>query len=247
MLLILFLLAALAGAEEEAPPSAIDKLPGCLKPGASGTFTQGPVEGRLKGTLAYRVEAGGAANTVWVCTDFTTADVGPLTFRYRLKALLDAKTRRFTSFTWEVGGSDPEVFHLLARLAPDPDRPGKWRHERFRYREGGEARVTKSRPKLPASFALDLLEPFCAGLATAGEEAASEASALAILTVERGRILRQPVKFKALGVGKMEISGVEVPCRILTRTKGDDRSTIYLRKSDLMPLRYGVTRMKEPR
>jgi len=244
MLLILFLLPALAGAEEESAPTALSKLPGCLKPGSKGVFTQGPVQGRLKGTLKYRVEAGDDDSTVLVLSEFATADLGQLTFRYRLKALLDAKTRRFTSFTYEVGGSDPEVFYLFAKFAPDPARPGKWLHEKFRYRENGERRVTKSRPKLPAHFTLDLLEPFCGALATVDD---AGSLSLNILTVERGRILRKPVKLKVLGEGEMEISGVDVPCRILTRTKGDDRSTIYLRKSDLMPLRYGVTRIKEQR
>jgi hypothetical protein len=241
--LLLLLLPALAFAEEEPAPDPVAGLPGCLKPGATGVFTQGPVEGRLRGTLTYKVEAGEAAGTVRVLSDFATADLGPLTFRYRLRAVLDAKARRFTSFTYELGGSDPKKFHLLSRLGPDPDREGRWLHERFRYREGGEATVTKNRPKLPPSFALDLLEPFCAGLEAASEDGTSS---LRILTVERGRVLRQPAEYKLLGKGKMEISGVSVPCRILTRVRGDDRDTVYLRTSDLMPLRHGTTRMKEP-
>ena len=137
----------------------------------------------------------------------------------------------------------PKRFHLLSRLGPDPDREGRWLHERFRYREDGEARITKSRPKLPASFALDILEPFCTGLATMSEDGSSS---LRILTVERGRVLRKSVEYRSLGEGQMEISGEEVPCRILIRVQGDDRTTVYLRRSDLMPLRHGTTRMKEP-
>ncbi len=244
-LLLLLLASTVALAEEEPEPAAdpVATLPGCLKPGARGVFTQGPVTGRLKGTLLYRVEAGDVAGTVRVLADFATADLGPLTFRYRLKAVLDAKSRRFTSFTYEVGGKDPERFHLLSRLRPDADRPGKWLHERFRYRENGDARVTKSRPKLPAHFVLDILEPFCTGIGTDSE---AGSSSLRILTVERGRVLRKPVEYRPLGEGKMEISGEEVPCRILIRVQGDDRTTVYLRTSDLMPLRHGTTRMKEP-
>ena len=240
-LLLAFVFAAVAMAEEEQAPSAIEKLPGCLRPGATGTFVQGPVEGRLKGTLEYRVVATEVADAVRIETAFHTADLGPLTFRYRLKATLDAKVRRFTDFSYEVAGSDPKKYLLVARLRPDPDRAGKWLHEKFRYGPDGEARVTKSRPKLPEQFTLDLLEPFTVGLFEQEEE---ETASVTILTVLRGRLLRQPVIFRSLGAGKMEISGVDVPCRILTRTKGEDRSTIYLRKSDLLPVRYGATEFK---
>jgi hypothetical protein len=237
LLLLLLLFPAVAGAEEE-EEEAIGKLPGCLRPGAAGTFSQGPGEGRLRGTLEYRVVATDIAGTVRIESAFSTADLGPLTTRYRLSALLDARARRFSSFTYEVGGSDPKVFRLLARLGPDPDRAGGFLHEKFRYDAAGEARVTKSRPKLPAAFTLDLLAPFTVGLAEPAEDGSTS---LTVFTVERGRVLREPVVLRPMGAGKMEISGVDVPCRILVRVKGDDRSAIYLRESDFMPLRYGTT------
>lgn len=242
VLLILLLLPAVSMGEENAAPDLVAKLPACLRPGAKGVFIQDVEEDRLKGTLTYRVEKGAAEQTVLVATEFETADLGPLTFRYRLRAVLDAKTRTFTSFTYEIAGQDPNAFRLRARFGPDPAHPGKTLHERFKYQENGEAKVTKTRPRLPTSWCPDLLEPFCVEL---GNLLADGAWRMRLFTVERGRVLRGTVEIMPLGEGKMEISGVDVLCRILRRTKGDGSSTVYLRKSNALPVRYGATKLKE--
>jgi hypothetical protein len=240
LLFVLLLAPASGRAQEEADP--LSTLPRSLRPGVRGVFTQEAVEGRLKGTLAYRVEKGAEKDTVRILTEFATADLGPLTFRYRLNAVLEAKSRKFTSFTYEIAGSDPNAFRLRSRFGPDPQRPGKVLHERFDVRENGETRVKKTRPKLRGVFVPDLLEPFCTAL---GVLFANGVRNLQIFTVERGRVLKTPVGLLGLGNGKMQISGTEVPCRILRRTKGDRRTTVYLRKSDDLPLRYGATQLKE--
>jgi hypothetical protein len=240
LLLPLLLAPGLGRAQED--PDPVSTLPRSLRPGVKGVFTQEAVEGRLKGTLNYEVTAGPRKDTVLVHAAFTTADLGPLTSRYRLKAVLAAKTRKFTSFTWEIAGQDADAFRLRSRFGPDPDRPGKVLHERFDVRENGEVKVKKSRPKLPGVFVLDLLEPFCAEL---GTRFADGGMRLRIFTVERGRLLKTGVELRELGQGKMHVSGADVACRILKRTRGDSSTTIYLRKSDDLPLRYGATKLKE--
>ncbi len=240
LLLLLFPITVLG--QEAAPEDPLAGLPGALRPGAKATFTQGATDDRLKGRLSFAVTKGAEAGTVVVAADFATADQGPLTFRSRLKAVLDAKARRIVSFTCEVGGKDPESLRVTARLLPDPDREGKWIHERIRYDSRGEPKVKKTRLTITEGTTLDLLEPFTAGLVSFSEDGTGS---LRMLTVETGRLLSKPVGYRALGEGEMEISGETIPCRILMRTSGEREETVYLRTSDLMPVRYGSTRLEQ--
>ena len=228
------------------PTIAGGELPKALRPGASAVFTRKADGETLGGAVRFRVEEG-EEGTVRLIREYDTGDVGPLTFRDRLTALLDVETRRVRSFVYEGAGGKADLL-LLSRMGPDPEREGRFLHERFKYdAEGGRKRV-RTRLKLDEAFVPDLLEPFLAGLT---DIPAGEKRSFRLLTVTRGRLIKKPVDYRALGEGKMELDDdIVVPCRILNRTRSDESQLIYLRAADGMPLSFGplrITVKEEPR
>lgn len=241
--LLLGIAAVLPATAEEDPPPA---LPGSLVAGASATFRREADGETLGGTVRFRVEAA-EEGTVRLIREYETGDVGPLTFRDRLTAVLEIRTRRVRSFVYEGAGGKGEL-ELLTRMGPDPEREGRFLHERFKYDGEGEPTRVRTRLKLDEPFVPDLLEPFLAALldVPAGEE-----RSVRLLTVARGRLIEKPVTYRALGEGKMELGeDVVVPCRILKRTRLEVKTTVYLRAEDGMPLSFGPLKLKpkeEPR
>lgn len=233
--LLLLLLALVARADEEkpeAPKAAPPKdPPGCLRPGAKATYRRAAGEGHLRGTVDYAVEAGDQADTVRIVWNFRTDTTGPLAVRERLVAVLDVKAGRLLSFVFEAGTTGD--LRLAARLAPDPKKEGRWRHERFKYsRPGDEPVATKRYPKiLDGRWSPERIEPFLA--------AVPGTDSIALMDALTGRISKSTATYAELGKGEKLLGEESVPSVIISRKRGGSMSLVYLRAADRMLLAGG--------
>lgn len=239
LLALLIVLPHVWAEEDDAPEPA---LPGALTPGAAADYRQAQRGDRLSGTVKYRVEPGEDESTIRLHHVYATADLGPLTYRSHLVAVLDVAGRKLLSFTYRGRSGTGEVLRLLARLDPDDSRPGRLVHRRLRYSEKGEPKETRKVVKAEGLWVPDLLEPFVLGLLDFSKAQQS----VRVMDVLTGRISTVPVKYSAVGEGEMTALGGKVACRIFARIRKDERTMVYCRKSDLLPVRHGPAGISLP-
>ena len=242
--LTLLLLLAPAAAQEPPPPEPdhVAKLPAALRPGASAVFDRKAGGGKLAATVRFRTEADAEKPKarVRLVLESATADLGPLTTKDRLTAVLDAETKRIRSFVYEVGGKTAPL-RVVSDLGPDPEREGGLVFHRYTYaKDRPEPRKARSRLRPEGLWTPDLLEPFLIGLL---EPTAEKPADLPIVTVEKGRLLRTSARYVLLGDGSMDLDGEKTPCRILRRTRAREKGTVYVRASDSMPFRHDPARL----
>jgi len=240
LLLLVLLLPFVAVAEEEekkAPAKdPVKALPKCLQPGVTAVYDRAASGKTLAGTVTYRIEADARPGSVKITLDYDTGDRGVLTFRDRLTARLNAKSKRLV-FEYAVGAMKDDPLLTASRLVVQIDKKLMERliHERLTYGKKGEKpRVKRTRVKVKGAWVPELLEPFLAPLHYRSEK---QPFTLKLMSVLTGTIGRKAVQYRPLGEGSMRIGEKSVDCRILSRVRGDDRSLLYLRKSDSLPLK----------
>ena len=244
-LLVLLLLLPFAAAAEEKEKKALPKdpvkaLPKCLQPGVTAVYDRAAVGKTLSGTVTYRTEAGTAPWSVKITLEYDTGDRGPLTFRDRVVAHLDAKSKGLT-FEYAVGAKKADPLLTASRLVLDIDIKGREYlvHHRLTYgKKGEEPRVKRTRVKPQGVWTPDLLEPFLAPL---HDRSQKERFSLILMTTLTGTIGRKPAHYRRIGEGSMRIGEKDVACRILSRVRGDEKSMLYLRKSDSLPLKAAAS------
>jgi len=222
-------------------------LPKGFGPGLRVEFARAGTGDRLRGTVVVVVEPGETKETVRVVREYRTETTGPLAMRDRLVAVVDRTSRRVLSFTYRVGKPDEELL-LAARCGPDPERDGDLLHERFTYEDEDEPRVRKYRPRPDGPWFPDLLEPFLAGLLS---PTAEKPAAILVMDALKGRIARSPARYRLLGEGEKRFGDRDVDCRILHRTRANEKGKTYLSAEDALPLTdttFGLERTPpEPR
>jgi hypothetical protein len=211
---------------------AAEGLPKGFEPGLRAEFARSGTGERLRGSVVLTVEKGETEGTVRVVREFRTDTTGPLAMRERLVAVVEKKSRRVLSFTYEIGKAKGDLV-LASRCGPDPERDGKLLHERFTYTRKDEPSVTKYRPRPAGAWVPDLLEPYLAGLLSPTTEQPAE---VWVMDTLKGRVLKSPARYRLLGEGAKKLGGKDVSCRILLRTRAKEKGKSYLSAEDALPL-----------
>jgi hypothetical protein len=234
--LLLLPLAAVAEEKPAPPPDPVKALPKCLQPGVKATYDRAASEAKLAGTVTFRTEAHETPGHVRLVLEYDSGDRGLMSYRERLTAVLDAKAKKVL-FTYAVGAKRDEPYVTASRVVRETvkDKPPRLVHERLTYRKKDEEpRVRRTRVKVSGAWTPFLLEPFLAPLHAAGK---TESFTLKLMTELTGTIGRTTAAYRALGEGSMRIGEKDVGCRIFSRVRGADRGTVYLRKSDSLPVK----------